>query len=116
MGAPADPWANRAPAAGRRDARNTGTPGEFATVRADVPAGAAHITLGGVRWALEQFHWHTPSEHEIEGRDTPLEMHLVHTRADGALVVIAGFIERGRENDAIERMFGDLPDQLSLSA
>jgi carbonic anhydrase len=83
---------------------NTGSPGEFATVRADVPAGAAHITVGGVRWELEQFHWHTPSEHEIEGRDTPLEMHFVHTRADDAILVIAVFIERGRENDAIERM------------
>ena len=89
---------------------NTGSPGEFATVRADVPAGAAHITVGGVRWELEQFHWHTPSEHEIEGRRTPLETHFVHTRADGALLVIAVFIEKGRENDAIERMFGDLPD------
>jgi carbonic anhydrase len=89
---------------------NTGSPGEFATVRADVPAGAAHITLGGVRWELEQFHWHTPSEHEIEGRDTPLEMHFVHTRADDAILVIAVLIDRGRENGAIETMFRDLPD------
>jgi carbonic anhydrase len=90
---------------------NTGSPGEFATVRADVPAGAAHILLGGVRWELEQFHWHTPSEHEIDGRDTPLETHFVHTRADDAILVIAVFIERGRANDAIEPMFGDLPEQ-----
>jgi carbonic anhydrase len=90
---------------------NTGSPGEFATVRAEVPAGAAHITLGGVRWQLEQFHWHTPSEHELEGRRTPLEMHFVHTRADGAILVIAVFIERGRDNGAIEPMFRDLPDQ-----
>jgi carbonic anhydrase len=90
---------------------NTGSPGEFATVRADLPAGAAHITLGGVRWDLEQFHWHTPSEHEVDGRETPLEMHFVHTRADEAILVIAVFIRRGRRNDAIEPMFRDLPDQ-----
>jgi carbonic anhydrase len=90
---------------------NTGSPGEFATVRAEVPAGAAHIIRNGVRWDLEQFHWHTPSEHEIEGRDTPLEMHFVHTRADEAILVVAVFIERGRENGAIEPMFHDLPDQ-----
>jgi carbonic anhydrase len=90
---------------------NTGSPGEFATVRADVPAGAAHVSLGGVRWELAQFHWHTPSEHEIDGRATPLEMHFVHTRADDAILVIAVFIERGRRNDAIEPMFRDLPDQ-----
>jgi carbonic anhydrase len=90
---------------------NTGSPGEFATVRADVLAGAAHITLRGVRWELEQFHWHTPSEHEIEGRRTPLEMHFVHTRADGAILVIAVLIERGRNSGVLEPMFRDLPGQ-----
>jgi carbonic anhydrase len=89
---------------------NTGSPGEFATVRADVPAGAAHIVLDGVRWDLAQFHWHTPSEHEVDGRDTPLEMHLVHTRADEAILVIAVFIERGSANGALAPMFRDLPE------
>jgi carbonic anhydrase len=65
---------------------NTGSPDEFATIRAEVPAGAAYTTLGGVRWDLQQFHWHAPSEHEIEGQDTPLEMHFVHSRADGAIL------------------------------
>jgi carbonic anhydrase len=90
---------------------NTGSPGEFATVRADVPVGPAHITLKGDRWELVQFHWHTPSEHEIESRDTPLEMHLVHRRADGANLVLAVFMKRGDKNRAIEPMFRDLPEQ-----
>jgi carbonic anhydrase len=88
---------------------NTGSPGEFATVRADVPEGAAGILLEGVRWDLLQFHWHTPSEHEMEGRRTPLEMHLVHSRSDGALLVIAVFIERGRASRALGRVFRRLP-------
>jgi carbonic anhydrase len=97
----------------RTDVRlvNAGSPDEFATVRAEVPTGAAYITLNGVRWDLEQFHWHTPSEHEIEGRHTPLEMHFVHTRTDQAILVVAVFVERGRTNGAIEPMFRDLPDQ-----
>jgi carbonic anhydrase len=90
---------------------NTGSPDEFATVRAEVAAGAAHITLKGVRWDLQQFHWHTPSEHEIDGRATPLEMHFVHGRADGAILVIAVFMERGRKNRALEPIFSELPDQ-----
>jgi carbonic anhydrase len=90
---------------------NTGSPDEYATVRADVPVGAAHITLEGVLWDLAQFHWHTPSEHEIEGRDTPLEMHFVHRRADGAALVLAVFVRRGDKNRAIEPMFRDLPAQ-----
>jgi carbonic anhydrase len=88
---------------------NTGSPGEFATVRADVPEGAAGIVLRGTRWDLVQFHWHTPSEHEVEGRHTPMEMHLVHSRADGALLVVAVFIERGRANAALGPMLRALP-------
>jgi carbonic anhydrase len=88
---------------------NTGSPGEEATVRADVPPGAGRLFIEGTRWDLVQFHWHTPSEHEVEGRKTPLEMHLVHSRADGALLVVAVFIERGRANRALGPLFRALP-------
>jgi carbonic anhydrase len=88
---------------------NTGSPGEFATVRADVPPGAARLFVKGTRWDLVQFHWHTPSEHRVEGGRTPMEMHLVHSRADGALLVVAVFIERGRANSALGPMLRALP-------
>jgi carbonic anhydrase len=90
---------------------NTGSPDEFATIRADVPADAAYITLSGVRYDLEQFHWHTRSEHEIEGRDTPLEMHFVHRPADRSFLVLAVFIKRGRANSAIDPIFRELPER-----
>jgi carbonic anhydrase len=88
---------------------NTGSPGELATGRADVPEGAAGIILRGTRWDLVQFHWHTPSEHLVEGRPTPMEMHLVHSRANGALLVVAVFIEQGRANRALGPVFRRLP-------
>jgi carbonic anhydrase len=88
---------------------NTGSPGEFATVRADVPLDTARLFIRGKRWDLLQFHWHTPSEHEIDGRTTPLEMHMVHSRPDGALLVIAVFIERGQANRSLAPMFRNLP-------
>jgi carbonic anhydrase len=89
--------------------------GEFALVRAAVRVGVAHITVSGVRWNLENFHWHTPSEHEIEGRDTPLEMHFVHLPADpekspAVALVLAVFIEQGLNNPALEPIFQDLPE------
>jgi carbonic anhydrase len=89
--------------------RNTGA-GEFDTVRAELPDSSAHMLLGGVRWDLVQFHWHTPSEHELDGRDTPLEMHFVHMNAGGGLLVIGVFIERGGKNRALEPMFSELPE------
>ena len=89
---------------------NTGSPDEEKTVRADVPAGAAHIEVSGERWELVQFHWHTPSEHQIEGQATPLEMHLVHHRSDGTasdgpFLVVGVFLEEGPENSALAPIF-----------
>jgi carbonic anhydrase len=93
--------------------------GEFRLVRAAVRAGVAHITVSGMRWNLDNFHWHTPSEHEIEGEKTPLEMHLVHFPAEteedpeqrpAVALVLAVFIEQGRNNPALEPIFEDLPE------
>jgi carbonic anhydrase len=88
---------------------NTGSPDEFSTVRADVPPGEARLVIRGTRWELVQFHWHTPSEHRVQGRPTPMEMHLVHSRSDGALLVVAVFIERGRGNSALGPLLRRLP-------
>jgi carbonic anhydrase len=90
---------------------NTGSPGEEATVRAEVPAGAASITLSGTKYTLQQFHWHTPAEHEINGRRSPMEMHLVHGAADGSLLVIGVLIEQGRTNRVLAPIFDALPER-----
>jgi carbonic anhydrase len=58
------------------------------TEEADVAPGAAHVTLAGVRYELEQFHFHTPSEHRFQGRSDPMEMHFVHRSAAGGLLVV----------------------------
>ena len=88
---------------------NTGAPDEEATVRADVPGGSS-ITLNETRYGLLQFHWHTPSEHEIGGRSSPMEMHLVHSAADGSTLVIGVFIEQGRPNRTLAPIFEQLPE------
>jgi carbonic anhydrase len=48
-------------------------------------------TFGGKDFSLQQFHFHTPSEHRVAEEYFPLEIHMVHEAADGsgALVVIA---------------------------
>jgi carbonic anhydrase len=92
---------------------NTGSPDEEKTVRADVPPGAAHFDLSGERWELVQFHWHTPSEHQVKGQATPLEMHLVHhrsdgTAADGPFLVIGMFLEQGVPSRPLAPIFDSL--------
>lgn len=34
-------------------------------------------TVGGVELELLQFHFHTPSEHAMDGKRAPMEVHLV---------------------------------------
>ena len=48
------------------------------TIEADVPAGAAAVLLGGVRYELLQFHFHTRSEHVLDDHHYSLEQHYVH--------------------------------------
>jgi len=40
-------------------------------------------------YALEQFHFHVPGEHHLNGLEFPMEAHLVHRAADGELLVVA---------------------------
>ncbi|KAI9806511.1 MAG: hypothetical protein M1833_003698 [Piccolia ochrophora] len=40
------------------------------------------LKYGGREWELNQFHFHTPSEHRIFEEHFPLEMHMVHSRKD----------------------------------
>ena len=41
------------------------------------------ITIGGERFDLLQFHFHSPSEHTVDGKHSAMELHLVHKSAAG---------------------------------
>ncbi len=72
--------------------------------------GEARVKSEGSVYRLQSFHWHTPSEHWLDGRPLPLELHLVHRRAeDGAFLVAAVLYRIGERNRAIAPAF-DLID------
>ncbi len=56
------------------------------------------LVLDGVRFHLRQFHFHHGSEHLVDGRMLPLEMHLVHRDDDGTVLVVGVFFTSGAEN------------------
>jgi carbonic anhydrase len=72
-------------------------------------AGGDTITVGEERFVLLQYHFHSPSEHHVEGRPFPAEMHLVHKAADGRLAVIGVLFEEGAANPALEPIWANLP-------
>lgn len=68
------------------------------TVQADVVGAAAgdnSITVDGIRYELLQMHYHTPSEHTVDGLFAPAEMHFVHRSSAGDLAVVGVMAIRG---------------------
>jgi carbonic anhydrase len=80
------------------------------TIEAKVPAGEGTLAIGEKSYSLVQFHWHSQSEHAIDGRLLPMEMHLVHRASDGSLAVVGVFIVAGREHDELDEIWDDLPE------
>ena len=62
------------------------------------------LYVGGRRYELLQFHFHTPSENTIAGKRFPMEMHLVHKDASGRLAVVGVMIEPGVRGHPIDAL------------
>lgn len=69
------------------------------------------LAIGGKAYQLVQYHFHAPSEHTVDGRHFPMEMHMVHKAGDGQLAVIGVFIEEGAHNTAFDPVWGNLPKE-----
>jgi len=53
---------------------------EFATLKASVISSNSYLTVNGETYHLLQFHFHTPSEHTVDGKRSAMEVHFVWTR------------------------------------
>lgn len=71
---------------------------------------------GGVRYTLQQFHFHTPSEHELNATKTAMEVHFVFYRDDPSpcftrgqslnpVLVIGAWIRPGTTNSELGKIF-----------
>ncbi|MGK0162537.1 carbonic anhydrase [Pseudomonas mosselii] len=67
------------------------------------------LTFMGFEYQLRQFHFHTPSEHQIDHRTYPMEMHLVNERDDGHLLVLSVMIQEGKHNPDLATLWEQLP-------
>ena len=80
------------------------------TVEVDCGEGS-WIQLGDERYELSQFHFHSPSEHTVEGQVFPMEIHLVHKSSTGGLAVIGLLVEKGQKNSIIDDLWSYLPEK-----
>jgi carbonic anhydrase len=68
------------------------------------------IEIEGQRYHLLEFHFHTPAEHQMNGKLAPLEMHLVHQDEDYELAVIGVNIYEGDDNPVLKQIAQRLPE------
>lgn len=78
------------------------------TVQVDYPPGN-FISLNGAEYQLLQFHFHTPSEHHVDGAAAAMELHLVHQDAAGQLAVLGVLIHEGDEHSTIRHIWNHIP-------
>lgn len=69
------------------------------------------ISVDNEQYKFHSFHFHLPSEHQIENQNYDMELHLVHENEKGDHAVIAVFIKSGEENEAIKEIWKFIQDE-----
>ena len=70
------------------------------------------VDLNERAYKLRQFHFHAPSEHHIEGKAFPMEMHLVHQDERGHVLVLAVMLEADTPRPVLAKLWDWVPDQV----
>jgi carbonic anhydrase len=81
------------------------------TLQVNDPTHSNTIKLNNESYTLTQLHFHTPSEHTLQGRRFDMEGHLVHEGPDGKLAVIGFWIQKGQESKLFSEMLHKLPKE-----
>ncbi|QDQ29181.1 carbonic anhydrase family protein [Chitinimonas arctica] len=80
------------------------------TIQVNIDPGSWLEALGE-RYELKQFHFHTPSEELISGKQFPLVAHMVHKSEAGQLAVVAVLFKEGKEHPLLQTHWERLPEE-----
>ena len=69
------------------------------------------VTINGKTYDLLQFHFHTPSEHTVDGQAAAMELHLVHQNRIRQLAVVGILMTSGTTNSTIAPIWNHIPTQ-----
>jgi carbonic anhydrase len=78
------------------------------TIRVDDEAPSSFV-FEGTEYRLDGFHFHSPSDHTIDGRGFDAELHLVHRAASGKVLVVSILFRRGRDNELLAPVWDAMP-------
>jgi len=69
------------------------------------------IKFNNKNYKLLQFHFHSLSEHTIDGKHYPAEIHFVHKNNDKDYAVISVLIKEGKENELLKKYLDKFPSK-----
>lgn len=69
---------------------------------------AGSIQINGARYFLQQCHWHSPSEHTINGRRYDMELHMLHTTPEQKIAVIGYLYKTGKPDAFLSKLLNDI--------
>ena len=78
------------------------------TIQVNVEPGSS-LMINKEAYELLQFHFHRPSEEQIDGKNAAMVAHFVHKSKAGKLAVIGVLLNEGKENPAIKTLWDNLP-------
>jgi carbonic anhydrase len=81
------------------------------TIQVNVPEGST-LKVNKDVYNLVQFHFHRPSEEQIDGKPMAMVVHFVHKNDDGKLVVMGVLLNEGKDNDAIKTIWESAPKEV----
>lgn len=95
------------------DKKVTGIVNKGHTIELEFDPGT-EVTFDNKTYDFKQAHFHTPSEHQIDGMTFPMEMHFVsegkkHDNENPEYLVIAAFFKMGEENPFINGFIDKIP-------
>ncbi|XP_031502360.1 alpha carbonic anhydrase 7-like isoform X3 [Nymphaea colorata] len=71
-------------------------------------SGAGAMYINGTEFFLRQLHWHSPSEHTINGRRYDLELHIVHQTEDNQTAVVGILYKIGRQDTFLHQLSDEI--------
>lgn len=66
--------------------------------------GAGVLRINNTEYTLKQLHWHSPSEHSINGRRFAMELHMFHESSDGRFAVVSIMYKIGRPDSFLAEL------------
>jgi carbonic anhydrase len=81
------------------------------TIQLNFADGSSTLKLDDTTYKLVQVHFHRPSEHQIGGKNFPMEAHFVHRAPSGGLAVVGVLMSTGHPNPAFAQIVSTMPQQ-----